>query len=140
MPSPAPLVLTVLGAVTYHLAQRFAGPTGSLWALLTPAYAIAFAVSAGGWLIAGGPAAAPMPRTTWLVAPVLAVAILAVEAGYLLVYRVGWPVSQAAIVSQVGVALLLTLVGVVVLGEGFTATRALGLALSLTGAVLLVRH
>jgi hypothetical protein len=138
MASPFPLILTVTGAVLYHLAQKSAG-AGSPWAILTPAYAVALAVSAVFWWKAGGVAAAPVPRGGLAVALLLGLAVLAVEAGFFFAYRAGWAISQASVVNQVAVATVLAVVGIA-FGEGLSMQRLAGLGLCLGGAALLARH
>jgi drug/metabolite transporter (DMT)-like permease len=137
MPNPLPLLLTVTGAVLYHVAQKSAGH-GSPWALLTLAYAVALAVSAAFWWRAGGPAMAPVPRGGVAIAVVLGLAVLAVEAGFFFAYRAGWPISQASVINTVLATSGLLVVGAF-FGEAVSMTRFAGLGLFVAGAALMAR-
>jgi uncharacterized membrane protein len=68
------------------------------------------------------------------------VAIVVLEAGFMLAYRPGWSISVAALYSNAAVALLHLPVGVLVFAEKLDATRGLGLAFALVGLVLLSRR
>ena len=132
-----PLGLIIGGGVTYHLALRAA--TGSSpWAVLTPAYGLAFLVCAGLWARAGHAVALPA-RGALAVAGVLALSLVAIEGGYLLVYRSGWAMSNATALTNTVVVGALAVVGVVMLGERLDGVRAVGLAIAAAGVWLVVR-
>ena len=67
---------------------------------------------------------------------VLGIAILGLEFGYLLAYRAGWNISIGSLVANTSVALLLIPVGILAYREGFSPVKIFGVALSLTGLVL----
>ena len=132
-----PLVLIIGGGVAYHLAIR-ASSGATPWAVLTPAYGLAFLVCALLWLRGKQPVAMP-PRGALAVAGVLALSLVAIEGGYLLVYRSGWAMSNATALTNTVVVGALAVVGVVMLGERLDGVRAVGLAIAAAGVWLVVR-
>lgn len=135
-----PLLLIVGGGVAYHLALR-ASSGATPWAVLTPAYGLAFLVCALLWLRGRQPVAVP-PRGALLVAGVLALSLVAIEGGYFLAYRSGWAMSNAAALTNVAVIAALAVVGALLLGESLTQIRAIGLVIAALGVWLSIgdRH
>jgi drug/metabolite transporter (DMT)-like permease len=136
-PLVLPLALVIGGGVAYHLALR-AAAAASPWAILTPAYGLAFLVCGGLWWRSGR-AAAVLPGSALAVAAVLAVALIAIEGGYLWAYRSGVAMSHATALTNTAVIAALAVLGVVVLGESLTASRGLGLAIAAAGVWLVTR-
>ena len=136
-PLVIPLALVVGGGIAYHLALR-AASAASIWSVLTPAYGLAFLVSAGLWVRSGTAAVAP-PRGVIAVAAVLALSLLAIEGGYFLAYRSGWAMSHATALTNTVVVAALAVVGVLVLGESLDRGRAAGLLVAALGVWLVVR-
>jgi drug/metabolite transporter (DMT)-like permease len=132
-----PIALIIGGGVAYHLALR-AASGASAWAVLTPAYGLAFLVSAALWARGGKITAVPT-RGVLLVAGVLALSLLAIEGGYLLAYRSGWAMSNATALTNTAVVGALAMVGVLVLGESISGARAIGLIIAAAGVWLAVR-
>lgn len=137
MPVAIPLLLIVVGGIAYHLALK-ASSGGSPWGLLTTAYGLAFLLCAGLWLH-GGRAAGGLGRGAIAVAAVLALALVAIEGGYLLAYRSGWATGHVAALSNTAIVVALTVVGVAILGESITAGRALGVVVAGFGVWLVIR-
>jgi len=68
---------------------------------------------------------------------VLGVAILGLELGFLLAYRVGWNISLGSLVANSLVALVLIPVGVIFYHEGFSLDKIIGVVLCLAGLVMI---
>ncbi|MEZ4400671.1 MAG: hypothetical protein R3B06_11665 [Kofleriaceae bacterium] len=136
-PFVVPALLIVVGGVVYHLAIR-AASGGSPWAVLTPAYGLAFLVCAALWVRAGR-VALELPRGGLLAAGVLALSLVAIEGGYFLAYRSGWAMSNTAALSNTAVVAALAVVGVLLLGESISPVRGLGLVVAAVGVWLAVR-
>jgi drug/metabolite transporter (DMT)-like permease len=77
-------------------------------------------------------------RGALAVAGVLALSLVAIEGGYLLVYRSGWAMSNAAALTNTAVVAALAVVGVLVLGESLNQTRAIGLVIAALGVWLTI--
>lgn len=136
----APLLLTIGGGLMYHLAAKSIPRTFDPAAALIGVYATALA---GSVLVyaALGPRSAPL-RVSGLWHPTIAavgLGALAIELGYLLIYRAAWPVSVASVIANGLVAILLVPLGAAVFGESISATRTLGILLCLAGISLLRR-
>ncbi|MBK9033102.1 MAG: hypothetical protein IPL61_17840 [Myxococcales bacterium] len=132
-----PIGLIIGGGVAYHLAIR-AAAGASPWAVLTPAYGLAFLVCAGLWARAGHALAVPA-RGVLAVAGVLALSLVAIEGGYFLAYRSGWAMSNATALTNTVIVAALAVVGVVMLGERLNGLRAIGLVIAAVGVWMVVR-
>jgi hypothetical protein len=134
-----PIVLIVVSNVAYHLGQkavpRAAHPlvaTLGMYLVATLAtLALLPFLGPGSWRGAGVAA-------HWSVA-LVGVGIVGIEVGFLVAYRGGWPLSTTAVTATTLVALALLPIGLLVFREAFTAPRAAGLALALSGLWLLAR-
>lgn len=69
----------------------------------------------------------------------LGVTIVGLEIGFLLAYRAGWDIGEAAVVSNVAVALFLVPIGVVAFQETVTPANLLGVLLCIGGLILIRR-
>lgn len=137
MRAPLPVGLAILGNVVYHLGQKSAGP-GELYRVLVVAYAAALAVSLALWLRAPGEMRLPPARELGA-AVAIGLGALAIEAGFFLAYRAGWPVGTTGLVVTVSATVLLAFIGVIIFREGLTLVRVLGVLLASSGAYLVAR-
>ena len=64
------------------------------------------------------------------------ICIIGLEYGYINIYRVGWKISTASLVSNIILAVMLLLVGLLVYKESITFTQGMGMFLCLIGLVL----
>jgi uncharacterized membrane protein len=129
--------LTVISNVLYHIFQKLI-PQGSNPAITL---CITYATSLLTCMLyltvfppTGGLAAA-LHKVNWTSAA-LGIAIIGLEAGYLLAYRAGWNISTAGIVSAAAVALVLIPIGLAAFKERLSALNALGVVLCLAGLIL----
>jgi drug/metabolite transporter (DMT)-like permease len=76
------------------------------------------------------------------VAAVLAVALIAIEGGYLWAYRSGVAMSHATALTNTAVIAALAVLGALLLGESLTQIRAIGLVIAALGVWLSIgdRH
>lgn len=63
--------------------------------------------------------------------------IVGLEFGYINVYRVGWKVSVASLVSNIGLAIVLIFVGVLLYKEVITIKQIIGMAACAVGLILI---
>ena len=66
----------------------------------------------------------------------LALALVGLEAGFLLAYRAGWDISLAAILVNVAVTVLLVPIGLLLFRERLTPLNMVGILLCIAGLVL----
>ena len=70
----------------------------------------------------------------------LAVTIIGIEVGYLLAYRAGWNIGIASLLSNSTVAMLLIPISLIWFREQLSIRQMIGIALCLTGLVLINRY
>ena len=133
----ASMVLAVAGAVSYHLAQKSVPKDAGPLAVLFHAYLVAAALSLVGVLFTAGEQGRAELLRPRPVALALGVCVVAIEAGVLLVYRSGWPVGRAALISTLFATAALLPAGYWFFGETLPPLKVAGLVLCLAGTVLL---
>ena len=69
----------------------------------------------------------------------LGIAVVMIETGYLVAYRMGWKLNQAALTSNVAVAILLIPLGAILFQERVSFRMTAGASLCIAGLILLVR-
>ncbi len=69
----------------------------------------------------------------------LGIAIVGIEMGILLAYRIGWKISLAGIVSATGVGLLLVPIGLMFFKEKLTVINLLGVLVCIAGLIMINR-
>jgi drug/metabolite transporter (DMT)-like permease len=133
-----PLAAALTGNVIYHLASRSASSGASAFATMAIVYLIG-AVLAGVIALslerAGANSFAEAARHPAIYA--LAIAVLMIEAGFLLAYRAGAAVSSSSLLVNSSVAVVLALIGIVALKEGFNWRLGFGMALTLAGVIII---
>lgn len=67
----------------------------------------------------------------------LGIAIVALEFGYIQVYRAGWNVSVGSLVANIGLAVVLVFVGVLLYKEVIQVNQIIGIILCVVGIVFL---
>lgn len=130
--SPLPLLIALSGVIVYHLSQK-AVPGGAHPAVVIgAAYAAGFALCAG-FVIATGASVSDTVRQAWRPALGVGVGVLAIEVGFLLAYRAGWPLSRASLIVNVSAALVFVGIGIAVYRESLAPHQWLGVLLCLVG-------
>ena len=79
-----------------------------------------------------------LPKTNWT-AIVLGFAIVALEFGYIYVYRVGWKISTGSLVANISLACVLLLIGVLIYHESISLRQLLGMVLCVLGLLLVTK-
>ena len=138
MSLPAAIFIAVLASVLYHIFIKTIPAGVSPLLGLGVAYLVSAALC---FLLLPlfppeGGIATGLRALNWTV-PALAVAIVGIEAGYLLAYRAGWDISLGALVGNVIVALVLLPVGRFVFSERLSLSQAAGVVLCIAGLLLL---
>jgi len=137
MHAASPVVLVIVSAVVYHLAQKSLGTTSSPWPVLALAYAVALVLTLVLALANGDDLLRLPARPEGTAALFIGLGALGVEAGFFFAYRAGWPLASASVIGNTIVTVILAAVGILVLGEHLGPTRGVGLGLAVTAAVLL---
>jgi len=135
-----PLTLAVAGTLLYHVAQKTMPRDINPFAPLATAFAIA-ALMCLLFLLC------PRQHVSALVvwqnlnwsSLALGIAVVMIETGYLVAYRMGWKLNQAALTSNVAVAILLIPLGAILFQERVSFRMTAGASLCIAGLILLVR-
>lgn len=133
--------LVVGSVVAYHLCQKSipqaANPMLSL--IITFITAIVVSVLILPIFLRNTDVVAELGRLNWA-SVVLGLTIVAVDVGYLLLYRSGWDLSLGSVFCNSLVALILLPVGVFVFKEKLVMSNYIGIALTLAGIYLITRR
>jgi multidrug transporter EmrE-like cation transporter len=135
------LALAVAGTVGYHVVLKLSPTATNPFVSLALTYltgAVAFAVLASVW---PGPMSLreSVARLNWTVLA-LAVVIVMLDLGFLMLYRSGFEISLAQVITQAFSALLLIGIGVAFFREPVSASQLAGLALCVAGLWLVNRR
>lgn len=132
------IILTILSSVLYHFSQKLIPPNVHPIFSVLVTYAVSmvlcfillfFMPPENGWLVA-------FKQLNWATL-LLALAIIGLEVGFLLVYRAGWNLGLASVVTNVAAALLLVPVGLLLFREKLSLVNILGILVCLVGLVML---
>jgi EamA domain-containing membrane protein RarD len=130
------IALAVLANVLYHITQKKTPLDANPALTLSATYLTAAAVCFIAFLVIPGRAGfiVEFKRLNWT-APLLGLAIIGLELGFLLAYRSGWNVSAAGLVANAAMAVLLIPVGILLFKENIKPTNIIGIVLCLAGLV-----
>ena len=80
-----------------------------------------------------------LSKTNWTTLA-LGVAIVALEFGYICIYRAGWKISVATLVTNISLACVLLIVGVLLYKEAVSVKQIIGMGFSAIGLILIAKH
>lgn len=133
----AAIALTVVSNVLYHLFLKVTPSQVNPMLSLMVVYLVAALVSLG--LLPFFPLQetflTELRRVNWASIGVGA-AIVGLELGFLLAYRLGWNISLAGLVSNVAVGAVLLPVGLLLFRERLTAVQVVGIVVCAAGLIL----
>lgn len=75
-------------------------------------------------------------KANWTSA-VLGIAVLALEFGYICIYRAGWKVSTASVIANIALACVLVFVGMLLYKETITLRQIIGMLVCAAGLYLI---
>lgn len=134
-------ILVVVGANTmYHICAKFVPEGASPFAALTITYLVAAVCSLGLFFLTSQQKNlfTAIGQTNWA-SVVLGLAVVALEFGYIYVYRSGWKTGVGSMVANVALACILLLVGFLVFKEGVSLKQIAGVAVCGVGLFLLIK-
>ena len=82
--------------------------------------------------------AAELTKTNWT-AFALGIAIVALEFGFICIYRAGWKISVASLVANISLACILLLIGVLLYREAISAKQIAGMIFAAIGLILIAK-
>ena len=133
-----PVLLTVVGTLVYHIAQKTMPRPVSPFFSLAVAFSIATIVCL---LVLLSTTRVPFRLwhdVSWS-SIVLGFAVVSIESGYLIAYRLGWKLNRTSLFSNVSVAILLIPLGTFLFREQVSLRMVLGSSLCIIGLILLVQ-
>ena len=133
-----PILLIVASNVVYQLSTKSMSQSADPMASLTVTYAVGAVASAVLYYVfnRGGNLFREYSSINWT-AFALGICIVGLEAGSILMYRAGWNVNTGYVVHSSILAVLLLLIGTLFFKEAITLKKAIGIALSLGGVILM---
>ena len=133
-----PIALVVAANTVYNVCAKSTPKGADPFASLTVTYLTAAALSLALFFATGRQKnlAAALTKTNWT-APAFGAAVVALEYGYINIYRAGWKVSQGSLVANISLACVLLAVGLLLYKETVTARQAAGMAACVLGLFLI---
>ena len=135
-----PIALVVLANTLYNICTKSTPSDANAFASLTVTYLAAAVFSAVLFLTGAHERglAAEIARINWS-SLALGVSIVALEFGYISIYRAGWKVSEASLVANISLACVLLLVGLLAYKETITLRQVLGMLICAAGLALIAK-
>jgi len=133
-----PLIITVVANLFYHIAQKYTSQNINPVFSLLITYMTATALTAAALLFYRheNTVADNIKELGWP-SFALGLAVVLLELGYLLVYRAGWNISTASIISTITLTILLVPVGRYLFHESISPVNIVGIGISIIGIVLI---
>lgn len=131
-----PFLIIVIGNIGYHIVAKATSVTAPPFLALSLTYLVSFLLCAAAYLVTGHSLRQDWQTVNWASAA-WGVTLVAVELGYILLYRAGWKISVASIMTNVTVALLLAGIGVLFYKDILLSRQVVGIILCLLGIFFL---
>jgi multidrug transporter EmrE-like cation transporter len=132
------ITLAICSSALYHFVAKSTPSNVNFTVSLLVTYAVAFVVTLFGFLFfpATEGIAVELKKLNWASIG-LAVAVVGIEFGFLLVYRSGWNLGIAAVVTNVVASLLLIPVAIFLFKDKISLVNIAGILVCLAGLVML---
>lgn len=132
------ITLAILSSTLYHFVAKSTPADVNFTVSLLVTYAIAFVVTLFTFyfLPAENGLTAEIKKLNWA-SIVLAIAIVGIEFGFLLVYRSGWNLGIAAVLTNVIASLILVPVALFVFKDKLNWVNVMGILICLVGLIML---
>ncbi len=133
-----PLIIIVASNCFYHITTKSVPEDVNTFGTLTVTYLVGAILSAILFIISVKPANAvtEIHKVNWC-SLVLGIAIVGLEAGYVLLYRAGWKISTASLTANICLAVVLIAIGVLLYKETITPRQVVGVVVCAAGLFLI---
>ncbi|WP_298761958.1 hypothetical protein [uncultured Megasphaera sp.] len=131
-----PLLIVVVGNIGYHMIAKATPVTAPPFLALSMTYLVSFLLCAAAYVVTGPSLRQDLQTINWASAA-WGLTLVAVEFGYILLYRAGWKISIASFLANVSVALLLAGIGVLLYKDILLPRQIIGIILCLAGIFFL---
>ncbi len=132
------ITLAICSSALYHFAAKSTPSNVNFTVSLLVTYAVAFVVTLFGFIFfpATDGVAVELRKLNWASIG-LAIAVVGIEFGFLLVYRSGWNLGIAAVVTNVIASLILVPVAILIFKDKISWINVAGILVCLAGLVML---
>lgn len=133
-----PVIIVVVSNTFYHICAKSAPENVNTFASLSVTYAVGAVTALVLYFLTQKNAnlLAEYRQLNWSTF-VLGVAVVGLEAGFLLMYKVGWNVSTGQMVASALLEIVLIFVGLALYGESITPQKLAGIAVCMAGLFLM---
>lgn len=133
-----PILIVVISNTLYHICAKSVPEGLNTFASLTVTYLIAAVLSLAFFFVTqrNGNLLAEYRQLNWA-SFALGLAIIGLEAGFIMMYKVGWNISVGQLIASALLAIVLIFVGYLAYHEAITPTKLIGAAICLVGLYLL---
>ena len=135
-----PMLIVVCANTVYNISTKSTPADINSFASLTVTYTIAAVSSLILFFITAEnrDLASELTKINWT-AFILGIAIVALEFGFICIYRAGWKISIASLVANISLACILLLIGILLYRETISAKQVIGMVLSAAGLILIAK-
>jgi multidrug transporter EmrE-like cation transporter len=132
------ITLAILSSALYHFSAKSVPGNINFAISLLVTYGVALAITlvVAFFLPSQNGLIPELKRVNWA-SVLLAIAIVGIEFGFLLVYRAGWNLGIAAVLTNVVASLILVPVAILVFKDKLNWVNILGILVCLAGLVML---
>lgn len=137
-----PLVFSVLSFVFYNVFQKSIAHNADPYLTLIVNYIVALIAATIAYFVTKGDAiriVEDFRQLNWA-AYALGLSVFAIELGVLFLYRSGWNLGTASLLTNVSVALLLIPVGLIFFKEQIALVNYIGIFLCIAGLILVAKN
>lgn len=133
-----PILLVILSNTVYNICTKSTPGNVNAFGTLMITYAVATILTAVIFVFLVKPenVLTELSRVNWT-SVVLGMAIVGLELAYIFAYRAGWKVSSASLVANIGLAIVLIFVGVILYGENISLKQVMGILVCCVGLFLI---
>lgn len=133
-----PILIVVISNTVYQICAKSTSAGINTFASLSVTYAVGAAACVALYFLTQKDAnlISEYRQLNWS-SFVLGLVIVGLEAGFILMYKIGWSVSTGQLVSSAFLAVVLIFVGRLLYNEAITAQKIIGVAVCLAGLYLI---
>ena len=133
-----PILLVILSNTVYNICTKSTPGNVNAFGTLMITYAVATILTAVIFVFLVKPenVLTELSRVNWT-SVVLGMAIVGLELAYIFAYRAGWKVSSASLIANIGLAIVLIFVGVILYGENISLKQVMGILVCCVGLFLI---
>lgn len=132
-----PLILALIGATGYNICTKATNAESNSFLSLTVSYLVAAVFSFIFYLVSTKASLLVELKKVNGASIWLGLAIVAMETGYIWLYRVGWKISLGSLMVNILLAVILTVVGVLLYKEAIAMKQLIGMAVCIAGIILI---